>query len=487
MEIPHILDIQEGAVPTTACRRRYHRSAVKWQVKMGLSDGTSVLGVVRDVSAFGVFVQFAQIPPELTVGSRIDMQIALPQPGRVVQTTAKVCWCGLNPKYNHWGIGVELQSRCQSIADYFGCDGAIDKRDAPTAQQWDMVTPAVRDCCPPTAIQSSAMLISLDSSTEGLTYPLRNNAVIGRGSLATIRIDDSTMSRAHASIEVGEDGTHVLTDLDSRNGTRVNGKTTSGCTLKDGDTVAFGDVVFRFIHQPELDKRLQESQRMETIGRLAFAAVHDVRNLLTVVTMVADVAANQQLDAQTKKSLKLISDATISADNIMNQLMGLARTSSAEHIRIGVTEMVDKVAQLCRHAFPKNIEINADLPDNLAAMGNHSQLEQVLLNLCMNARDAIGNAKGELRVKGKLHRGNDQASSAGGHLVLEVSDTGCGMDKETQERAFEPYFTTKEAGHGTGIGLAVAQKLINRMQGDISLKSSPGKGTTVTITLPAAS
>ena len=171
------------------------------------------------------------------------------------------------------------------------------------------------------------------------------------------------------------------------------------------------------------------------------------------------------------------------------------RGEPVEQTPVEINALVHYVVSMCRKTFDRKIEINVEIPEQpLMVLGNAGQLEQILLNLCLNARDALGSAsRGEpcIRIEvDPIHYDTEEEvphpqASPGLYIRTRVSDNGTGMDQETQERVFEPFFTTKEAGIGTGLGLATAYAIVHHYHGWLEVQSQPGVGTTFAVYLPA--
>jgi two-component system cell cycle sensor histidine kinase/response regulator CckA len=230
-----------------------------------------------------------------------------------------------------------------------------------------------------------------------------------------------------------------------------------------------------------LQEQLRQAQKMEAIGRLAGGVAHDFNNLLTVIAGYAELLEDpQQAGADTVLAAREIGAAAERAAGLTRQLLALSRRQLAKPLTVDLNEVVRGLEPVLRRTLPESIQIEFVLdPELPPVQADPSQLDQVLLNLALNARDAMP-SRGRLQIE-------TRAGEACRSLHLLVSDSGVGMDEETRLRAFEPFFTTKPSGEGSGLGLSTTYGIVQQCGGSIALDSAPGCGTRVAIELPAAS
>ncbi|HTO08658.1 MAG TPA: PAS domain S-box protein [Myxococcota bacterium] len=229
----------------------------------------------------------------------------------------------------------------------------------------------------------------------------------------------------------------------------------------------------------DLQEQLRQAQKMEAIGRLAGGVAHDFNNLLTVIGGYADVLRSSAADQHTQEAAREIGAAAERAAGLTRQLLALSRRQLAKSQVVDLNRQVRGLEPVLRRTLPERIELELVLdPDLPCVEADPSQLDQVLLNLALNARDAMP-TRGRLRIE-------TRRDPSGRLLHLLVSDTGIGMSEATRLRAFEPFFTTKALGEGTGLGLSTTYGIVRQAGGSISLDSAPGCGTRVVIELPAA-
>jgi CheY-like chemotaxis protein len=225
-----------------------------------------------------------------------------------------------------------------------------------------------------------------------------------------------------------------------------------------------------------LEGELRQSQKMEAIGRLAGGVAHDFNNLLLAINGYAGLLSDALADQRLKGFAGEIRSAGERAAALTHQLLAFSRRQVLQPRILNLNDAAREIESMLRRLIGEGVRVNFDLdPDLLDVEADPSQIGQVLLNLAVNARDAM-NGSGELTVSTR----ND-----GREVVLEVQDTGEGMDEETEGRVFEPFFTTKDVGSGTGLGLSTVYGIVTQSGGTITIRSAPGLGSTFAIRLPA--
>ncbi|MEX2642881.1 MAG: ATP-binding protein, partial [Acetobacterales bacterium] len=243
----------------------------------------------------------------------------------------------------------------------------------------------------------------------------------------------------------------------------------------------------------ELDQRLRHSQKMDAIGQLTGGVAHDFNNLLTVILGNAEVLA-ESLTADHR--LRLLAEMTAKAAQrgaeLTNRLLAFARRQPLDPRVVDVNRQIADMDPLLRRTLGEHIEIRMSLTADLwPGMVDPGQLENALLNLCINARDAMSGG-GRLTIEtANTHLDAEYTArqvevEPGQYVLIAVSDTGVGMDAATLERAFEPFFTTKDVGKGSGLGLSMVYGFVKQSRGHVRIYSEPGEGTTVKLYLPRA-
>ncbi len=243
--------------------------------------------------------------------------------------------------------------------------------------------------------------------------------------------------------------------------------------------------------QKKLETQLMRAQRLDSIGTLASGVAHDLNNVLTPILVCVEVARSSDSAQGREEALSMIEESARRGAGIVKQVLTFARGVEGERVLIKPSHLIDEMVDIAKRTFPKSIEISSRYPEDLwTILGDPTQLHQVLMNLCVNARDAM--PQGGSLVIWADNANIDEHYAAmtpdakvGPYLALRVSDTGAGMPPGIIEKIFDPFFTTKELGKGTGLGLSTTVGIIKSHGGFVSVYSEVGKGTTFKINLPA--
>lgn len=246
-------------------------------------------------------------------------------------------------------------------------------------------------------------------------------------------------------------------------------------------------------HELELENQLVQSRKMEAVGRLAGGIAHDFNNILQVITgNVAMASLDAPAGHPVHASLDEISRAGERAVNLVQQLLAFSRREELRLRPVEIGALVNDTARMLRRLIGEDIALEVrSAPGALPVMADPGRIEQVLLNLCVNARDALPEGGritigSELMELDAVYCQNRPDARPGRYVVVAVTDDGCGIPKEIQHRIFEPFFSTKEVGRGTGLGLATVYAIVRQHGGFITLYSEIGLGTTFRFYLPAA-
>jgi PAS domain S-box-containing protein len=241
-----------------------------------------------------------------------------------------------------------------------------------------------------------------------------------------------------------------------------------------------------------LEEQLRNAQQLEAIGRLAGGVAHDFNNILSIIMGHGELMlANASADAQARNGLEQIRRAAERAAALTQQLLAFSRKQVLQPKVMDLNEAVAEVQKMLTRVIGEDIELVASLHPSLASVRvDPGQVEQVLMNLAINARDAMPHGGKILMETANVdvngERARDLDLSAGRYVMLQVSDTGHGMDAATLGHIFEPFFTTKKMGKGTGLGLATVYGIVKQSGGSIQVESQAGKGSKFRIYLPAA-
>ncbi len=244
--------------------------------------------------------------------------------------------------------------------------------------------------------------------------------------------------------------------------------------------------------QKRLQSQLQQAQRMEAIGTLAGGIAHDFNNILSAVIGYTEIALNDvEKDSLLQSNLKEVLNAGARAKDLVKQILTFSRQAEQELKPVQIKIAVNEALKLIRASLPTTIEIHQTVESNSAVLADLTQMHQVVMNLCTNASHAMQAAGGTLRVS--LVDVEIESDFAAGHpgllpgpyIQLSVIDTGHGMTSEVVNRIYDPFFTTKEKGEGTGMGLSVVHGIVKSHGGEVIVHSEPGKGTSFEIYFPA--
>jgi signal transduction histidine kinase/CheY-like chemotaxis protein len=306
---------------------------------------------------------------------------------------------------------------------------------------------------------------------------------------------DRGVSRHHARLSRGAGGGFVIEDLSSRNGTLVNGQPITSSELRSGARIQIGPrCLLLFSLYDELQESMLDAKKVEIIGRLSAGINHDFNNLLCVI--MANAAYLLELPresslahAEVRECLEDMRAAAQAGAEVTNRLATLAQNGGMAMETIDLSKLCHETIAILRDTFSKSIRIEEHVQPGICVRGIRSHLRQLLLNPCLNARDAMPDggalsievvlkSKGELEVAPMM-----QAQS---YVIVTFRDTGTGMPPEVMNAAFEPFFTTKEIDLGRGLGLVAVRKVASDLGGTAELQSEVGKGTTLRVVLPVS-
>ena len=244
-------------------------------------------------------------------------------------------------------------------------------------------------------------------------------------------------------------------------------------------------LVLDLTRERRLEQELHRAQRLELVGRLSSSIAHDFNNLLAALLGLTEIAELKlHKGQQVKEELRQIAEVGEQATHLAQQILAFCKHRPVPHQRVDVNRAARRTADIVRNLLPREIRLACELSElPLFAMADEIQLQQVVMNLCLNARDAMPKG-GLLQLRTSIEASGPQNAQAGPWLCLSVQDSGEGMTAEVQRRLFEPFFSTKE--RGTGLGLSTVKELITSFGGKIVVRSEPGKGSRFDVWLPLA-
>lgn len=318
--------------------------------------------------------------------------------------------------------------------------------------------------------------------------------LLGLDLSSDIYVDAADRSRLIAQYGSAERFEGVEVQWKRRDGTpltvRLSGQAVRGA---DGQTECFEVMVEDVTEQRVLQAQLQQAQKMEAIGQLTGGIAHDFNNILTVIRANADLVDATLGDDQPQLRADLVElkAAARRGAEMVQKLLGFSRRGvlAAKPLDLGV--IVEQLADTWRRVLPENIDVRIVLEPGLPrVLADPVSLEQILVNLATNARDAMPRG-GMLRIEARRswidedHQVRSGWGRPGEYVCLVVSDTGIGMDERVRQRVFEPFFTTKPPGEGTGLGMAMIYGLVKQQNGFVDVQSEVNQGTSVTVFFPA--
>ncbi len=266
------------------------------------------------------------------------------------------------------------------------------------------------------------------------------------------------------------------------------------CTLvrdKNGNPKSVLAINTNITEKKKIEAQFMRAQRMESIGTLAGGIAHDLNNILAPIMMSIEVLKSTATDPQAKSILETIELSSKRGADIVRQVLSFARGVKGERIEVQPHHLLNDIKTIIKDTFPKNLHLDLSLPEEpWTIVGDPTQLHQVLLNLCVNARDAMPNG-GNLTLSVENVVVDEQYATlhleakAGRYVAIKVSDTGTGIPPGLLDKIFDPFFTTKEHGEGTGLGLSTSMAIVKSHGGFINVYSEIRQGTVFTVYLPA--
>jgi PAS domain S-box-containing protein len=259
----------------------------------------------------------------------------------------------------------------------------------------------------------------------------------------------------------------------------------------DGRVLYYDGTIEDITERRRLEEQFRQAQKMEAVGRLAAGVAHDFNNLLTVVIGYSDLLLQRlSADDGIRRRMEEIKKAGERGSWLTRQLLAFSRKQVLKPQVLDLNSLLTNVDQMLRRVIGEDIELVTHVPPGLGCVkADPGQIEQVIMNLAVNARDAMPRG-GQLTLEAanaeldSSYARRHESVLPGHYVMLAMSDTGIGMDAETQAHVFEPFFTTKEPGRGTGLGLSTVYGIVKQSGGSIWVYSEPGKGTTFKVYLP---
>jgi PAS domain S-box-containing protein len=260
----------------------------------------------------------------------------------------------------------------------------------------------------------------------------------------------------------------------------------------DGEPVSFLSIDADITDRKKIELQFLRAQRMESVGTLAGGIAHDLNNVLGPILMALELLKMRFPEAEAGGLIDIIAESARRGSDMVKQVLTFARGVEGQRLELRVTDLISDVTKIAHDTFLKTIDVRTTLPDNLwSVLGDPTQLHQVLLNLCVNARDAMPEG-GTLSLSAENveidehYVGLNTEAQPGPHVAIQVEDTGIGIPPEVMLKIFEPFFTTKELTKGTGLGLSTTIAIVKSHGGFVRVYSEPGRGSKFRVYLPAS-
>ncbi|MGC8743118.1 MAG: PAS domain S-box protein [Verrucomicrobiia bacterium] len=243
--------------------------------------------------------------------------------------------------------------------------------------------------------------------------------------------------------------------------------------------------------EKKMEEQFLREQRLDTVGMLASGIAHDLNNCLTPTTMGIDLLKLRTTDENCLKILNSMEKSINKALEMVKQILAFTRGMGGESAPVNMNVIINDIKNIIQNTFPQNIRINVKKQENLwNVIGNTTRLHQAIMNLCVNARDAMPQGGALSITTSNVYLSEQdvkgfEKAKPGHYIVVKVADTGCGISPEHLPSIFEPFFSTKETGKGTGLGLYVVKTIVTEHNGFITVSSKPREGTQFDIYFPA--
>jgi two-component system cell cycle sensor histidine kinase/response regulator CckA len=280
-------------------------------------------------------------------------------------------------------------------------------------------------------------------------------------------------------------------EFNTKDGKRVAVEGSMNVKVTDGRPVSLRCIFRDVTEKKKFEGQLLRNQRLESIGTLAGGIAHDLNNALAPIMMSLQLLRMKFTDAESGALLDMIAGSAQRGADMVKQVLTFSRGLEGRRAEVQVKHLVKEMQKIIQQTFPKSIQLRTEIGKDLWTLtADATQLHQVLLNLCVNARDAMPHG-GKLSIQAENLRLDEQfarmnpEARAGPHVVLSVTDTGTGIPPGIRERIFDPFFTTKALGQGTGLGLSTVRGIVKSHGGFVSVYSEPGKGTAFKVYLPS--
>lgn len=342
------------------------------------------------------------------------------------------------------------------------------------AGEWDL-EPIIRSC-PPKGCRGEFLL----KTPKGASIPIHLSA-------RPLMLETEALCVVVTDLSVQNGIQNMLQEEIKRRMVAEDELRASHADLED----AYKKLVKETQDKQSLEERLRQAQKMESLGTLTGGIAHDFNNILAAILGFAEMSLDDApRSSQQERNLKHIITSCFRGRDLIQQMLAFSRKTDILRKSLSLSPLISETVKLLRASLPSSIELVFSKKAGIDTVNaNPSEIQQIIMNLCMNSAQAMPDAQGKIEVI--LSNSDVRSPSAhqpelipGTYFTVTVKDTGRGMEPAIMRRIFEPFYTTKEIGKGTGMGLAVVYGIVTGLSGDISVESTPGKGTSFRVMLP---
>lgn len=344
-----------------------------------------------------------------------------------------------------------------------------------------------------TSVDSAGAMLFVNHRAEAV-FGMTPEACIGRNAFDFIHEDDRERTRTWFESHVTQQSRRGVIENRQVSASGAVRRVLWNCTFHyngNGELLRVDSIARDITQRKAMEEQLAHSQRMDAIGQLAGGVAHDFNNLLGGILGAAELVGKRVTDDKIKHYVELIRKTSLRGADLTNKLLAFGRKGATDLAALDMHRVLDETVEILRRTINKNVTIHTTwAAAESVVLGDFAQLQNVFLNMGINAAHAMPEG-GNLTIVTAMRTLSEEdcgdgrlAVLPGSYIGIEVQDTGCGMAPETLARVFEPFFTTREQGKGTGLGLAAAYGTVQEHKGSICVDSVPGKGTTFYVLLP---